>query len=89
MVLFLSLGPSCKVDQYGELIFPTSLPQTDPMDDPFEDAELEALPLYDLAVTWSALRQHFLLTVFGRQPSPTRTANILHVLASVTVSPIG
>ncbi|KAK3883547.1 hypothetical protein Pcinc_012150 [Petrolisthes cinctipes] len=58
--------------------------QTDPLDDPFEDAELEALPLSDLAVTWSALRHHFLLTVLGRQPSPTRTANILHVLASVT-----
>ncbi|KAK3874234.1 hypothetical protein Pcinc_020807 [Petrolisthes cinctipes] len=58
--------------------------QTDLLDDPFEDAELEALSLSDLAVTWSALWHHFLFTVLGCQPLPTTTANILHVLASVT-----
>ncbi|KAK3873527.1 hypothetical protein Pcinc_021495 [Petrolisthes cinctipes] len=58
--------------------------QTDLLVDPFEDAELEALALSDLAVTWSALWHHFLFTVLGCQPSPATTANILHVLASVT-----
>ncbi|KAK3876348.1 hypothetical protein Pcinc_018859 [Petrolisthes cinctipes] len=62
---------------------------TDLLDDPFEDAELEALSLSDLAVTWSALWHHFLFTVLGCQPLPTTTANILHVLASVTVSGLG
>ncbi|KAK4307343.1 hypothetical protein Pmani_020862 [Petrolisthes manimaculis] len=41
--------------------------QTDPLDDPFEDAELEALALSDLAVTWNALWHHFLFTVLGCQ----------------------
>ncbi|KAK7076247.1 hypothetical protein SK128_018931 [Halocaridina rubra] len=58
--------------------------QTDPVDDPFEEAEFEALQLSDISMKWSELRRHFILTTLGKEPSPIRTANILHVLASVT-----
>lgn len=56
------------------------------MEDPFEDAELEALHLSEISVKWVELRRHFILTALGREPTPIRTANVLHVLASVTVS---
>lgn len=56
------------------------------MEDPFEDAELEALHLSEISVKWVELRKHFLLTALGKEPTPIRTANVLHVLASVTVS---
>ncbi|XP_066939121.1 transmembrane protein 94 isoform X22 [Macrobrachium rosenbergii] len=58
--------------------------QSDPLEDPFEEAELEALQLSELSMKWSELRRHFVLTMLGKEPSPIRTANILHVLASVT-----
>nr|XP_053633961.1 transmembrane protein 94-like [Cherax quadricarinatus] len=58
--------------------------QSDPVEDPFEDAELEALQLSEMSVKWVELRKHFLLTICGKEPSPIRTANVLHVLASVT-----
>ncbi|KAG7159691.1 Transmembrane protein 94-like 7, partial [Homarus americanus] len=58
---------------------------SDPMLDPFEDAELEALQLSEMSVRWIELRKHFILTMAGKEPSPIRTANVLHVLASVTV----
>ncbi|KAK4310244.1 hypothetical protein Pmani_005342 [Petrolisthes manimaculis] len=60
--------------------------QTDPLDDPFEDAELEALALSDLAVHCGITSSSLSLAV---KPSPTTTANILHVLASVTVNGFG
>ncbi|XP_068236058.1 endoplasmic reticulum magnesium-transporting P-type ATPase isoform X5 [Palaemon carinicauda] len=58
--------------------------QSDPLEDPFEEAELEALQLSEISMKWSELRHHFVLTMLGKEPSPIRTANILHVLASVT-----
>ncbi|XP_042882289.1 transmembrane protein 94-like isoform X5 [Penaeus japonicus] len=58
--------------------------QSDPVEDPFEDAELEALHLSEISVKWVELRKHFLLTALGKEPTPIRTANVLHVLASVT-----
>ncbi|KAK4307333.1 hypothetical protein Pmani_020852 [Petrolisthes manimaculis] len=48
-------------------LFTWAIETTDPLDDPFEDAELEALALSDLAVTWNALWHHFLFTVLGCQ----------------------
>ncbi|XP_071522630.1 transmembrane protein 94 isoform X2 [Panulirus ornatus] len=58
--------------------------QSDPVEDPFEDAELEALQLSEMSVKWLELRKHFVFTTLGWEPFPIRTANILHVLASVT-----
>ncbi|XP_045610382.1 transmembrane protein 94 isoform X1 [Procambarus clarkii] len=58
--------------------------QSDPVEDPFEDAELEALQFSEMSVKWLELRRHFMLTIYGMEPSPIRTANVLHVLASVT-----
>ncbi|KAK4310243.1 hypothetical protein Pmani_018180 [Petrolisthes manimaculis] len=67
-------------------LFTWAIETTDPLDDPFEDAELEALALSDLAVHCGITSSSLSLAV---KPSPTTTANILHVLASVTVNGFG
>ncbi|XP_050731549.1 transmembrane protein 94-like isoform X3 [Eriocheir sinensis] len=58
--------------------------ESEPLDDPFEEADLEILRPGHVNVSGGELRTHVFATMCGTQPGPTRTANILHALASVT-----
>ncbi|KAK8379307.1 hypothetical protein O3P69_019293 [Scylla paramamosain] len=58
--------------------------ESEPIDDPFEEADLEGLRPGNMGVVGGEVRTHTLASMCGTYPAPTRTANILHALASVT-----
>ena len=60
--------------------------QDNSKDDPFDKHDLESLHLSSSAIKWSQVKKHLFNVVLGREKSPVRTTNLLHVLASVTVS---
>ncbi|XP_033214958.1 transmembrane protein 94 isoform X2 [Belonocnema kinseyi] len=52
--------------------------------DPFEDADISGPTHPDVVYNWSELKEYFLDILFGREHMMSRSANILHVLGSVT-----
>ncbi|XP_015590634.1 transmembrane protein 94 isoform X3 [Cephus cinctus] len=52
--------------------------------DPFEDADISGPTHPEVVYNWSELKEYFFDILFGRERMMSRSANILHVLGSVT-----
>lgn len=52
--------------------------------DPFEDVEAEPQQ-NPIKLPWQSIRKHLLNVFLGSEPTLCRSANILHVLGSMTV----
>ncbi|CAL4159798.1 unnamed protein product, partial [Meganyctiphanes norvegica] len=53
-------------------------------DEPFEDQTEVAKYLSDVSIPLESMKTHFINTLLGREQTIIRTANLVHVLASVT-----
>ncbi|KAL7641431.1 UNVERIFIED_CONTAM: hypothetical protein RMT77_008571 [Armadillidium vulgare] len=58
--------------------------QKNPAGDPFEGAELKVLELPEDISLLEETKREFFNVMLGRQSAPVRTANLIHVLSSIT-----
>lgn len=56
--------------------------------DPFEDADINGPSHPDVVYNWLELKKYFFDIFLGKEHMMSRSASILHVLGSVTVSTI-